>query len=708
MKGSGFEQLSPALQHHIVNDLGWFDLRPVQELSIEAILAGDNCVILAPTAGGKTEASMFPLLSLMDTEDRPPVSMIYLAPIRALLNNQEARLQRLAGFVARKAFKWHGDVNQSARKRFIKEPADILATTPESLEAMLISSRVPTRHLFGNLRAVVIDEVHAFAADDRGGHLSALLERVTRVCGHDIQRIGLSATVGNPDEICEWLSGSSKRPRRVVDPGGGKRAPEISLDFVSNLENAAVVIERLHPGRKRLVFADSRGRVEQLGHLLSARDVDTHVTHSSLSVGERRAAEKAFAEGQNCVIVSTSALELGIDIGDLDHVLQIDSPPTVSSFLQRMGRTGRRADMVANCTFLVTKDWQLIQAAALLRLHARGYVEPVSPVRRGSHLLAHQLMAMALEFAGVPVGEWWSWIDGASTFSELTEEDRAELLEHMLEGNIIAQVDGRFILSDEGERLYGGRNFMDLYVVFSSPQIFKVMYGPREVGTLEAFFVQLRQVEKLHFVLGGQAWRATSLDWKRGICYVEPSPAAGAAVWMSDPRLFSYELSQAMREVLADDREDSWWSRRAQIELASLREEYAFLRDEPTPLIEESDRTRWWTFAGGKANNLLARLLEDRLGSKVKANNFAVTFTGVAATSLVGIRQAIEALAEPGVLSHETALKFAAGCARGRVSKFQPCLSERLELELLAEALTDVAGAVRTIESMKDSESDGE
>jgi ATP-dependent Lhr-like helicase len=690
---TSFERLSPALQYHVVNDLGWFDLRPVQKQAIETILAGSNCVILAPTAGGKTEAAFFPLLSLMDTEDLTPVSVLYLAPIRALLNNLEPRLERLAAFVGRRAFKWHGDVNSSARKRFIKEPTDILATTPESLEAMLISTKVPTRRLLGNLRAVVIDEVHAFAGDDRGGHLSALLERVTRLCRHDIQRIGLSATVGNPGEICQWLSGSSKRPQQVVDPGGVGREPELSLDYVGTLENAAVVIERLHPGRKRLVFADSRSWVEELGHLLSVRGVDTHVTHSSLSVGERRAAERAFAEGQNCVIVATSALELGIDIGDLDHVLQIESPTSVASFLQRMGRTGRRPDTMANCTFLAIKNWQLVQAAALLRLHARGFVEPVAPVRKGSHLLAHQLMALALQHSGVHVGEWWSWVEGASAFRELTAEDRAELLEHMLAGNILAQVDGRLILGDEGERLYGHRNFMDLYAVFSTPPIFKVLWGPREVGTLETFFVQLSDVKDLRFVLGGRAWRATGLDWKRGLCFVEPSPAAGKALWTSEPRLLSYDLCQAMRDVLVDKVEDPWWSRRARTELASLRQEYTFLRDEPAPLIEESDRTRWWTFAGGKANNLLAKLLEERLGGTVRANNFTLTFTDGAAKSLAGIRQAISELAEPGTLSRETVRRVAKSCARGRISKFQPCLTDRLELELLAEALTDLEGA---------------
>lgn len=694
---SSFDLLSPALRYHVVNDLGWPALRPVQERTIPVVLDGANCVVLAPTAGGKTEAALFPLLSLMETEDLPPTSVLYVAPLRALLNDQEPRLQHLTSFVGRRAFKWHGDVGQRDRRRFVEEPADVLAITPESLEAMLVSPKVPARRLLSNLRAVVIDEVHAFAADDRGGHLVALLERVTRLCGSDLQRIGLSATVGNPDDICEWLSGSSRRARVVVTPAGTGVEPALALDYVGDLENAAVVVEALHRGSKRLVFADSRTRVEALGHALASRGVDVHVTHSSLSVSERLAAERAFAEGQGCVIVATSALELGIDIGDLDHVVQIDSPLTVSSLLQRMGRTGRRPGTKPNCTILATKDWQLIQAAALLRLRARGYVEPVEPVTRGSHLLAHQLLALSLQHAGVPKSDWWGWVSGVSTFSALTAEDRAELVANMIAGDILVEADGRLILGERGEKLYGRRNFMELYAVFATPRIFRVMWGPREVGSLDVFFMQLRDVDGLTFVLGGKPWRAVEVDWNRGICVVEPSPTAGLATWSSDPRLLGRELCQAMRAVLIDDAEDPWWSRRARELMHGLREQYAFLADAPAPFVEERDKVTWWTFAGGKANNLLARLLEEKLGDAVRPSNRTITFVKDAAKSRVGIDQAIAELAEPGAIGPDAVRRVASSFTRRRVSKFQPCLSERLELDLVASTLVDFEGARATL-----------
>lgn len=327
-----FDRLSPALQYQIANTLKWPGLRPVQELSTHAILDGHNCVVLAPTAGGKTEASFFPILSRMDAEDWRPVSVLYLSPIRALLNNQEPRVSRYAEMLGRRAFKWHGDTPQTQRKRFLRDPADVLLTTPESLEAMLMSAHVPARALFTGLQAVIIDEVHAFANDDRGAHLSAVLQRLSRFCARDLQRIGLSATVGNPEEILTWLNGDSQRTCSVVKPPLPPSSPDVRLDFVQSVENAAHVITRLYKGEKRLVFADSRRDVEQIGSYLVDHGVRAFVAHGSLSAAQRRESEQAFEQGSDCVIVATSALELGIDVGDLDRVLQVDSPPAWPAF----------------------------------------------------------------------------------------------------------------------------------------------------------------------------------------------------------------------------------------------------------------------------------------------------------------------------------------------------------------------------------------
>ncbi|MCB9596954.1 MAG: DEAD/DEAH box helicase [Sandaracinaceae bacterium] len=694
---SGFDRLTGALQYQIVNTLRWTaGLRQVQEQTIDSVLDGDNCVVLAPTAGGKTEAAFFPLLSQMTDEDWRPVSVLYLSPIRALLNNQEGRVAYYAGLLGRRAFKWHGDVGESARVDFLRDPADILLITPESIEAMLMSQKIPTRELFVGLRAVVVDEIHAFADDDRGAHLASLLERISRYSGRDVQRIGLSATVGNPVEILRWVQGSSERASRVVDPGGERVTPEITIDYVASLDNAAKVIRALHPGKKRLVFTDSRRETEELGRRLDELGVLTYVIHGSLSVSARTDAERAFAEGQDCVIVSTSAMELGIDVGDLDHVLQIDAPSSVASFLQRMGRTGRRAGTVPNCTFLCTKQDRLIQAMALVALYRDGFVEPVSPSRRASHVLAHQILSLAIQHRGIAPKDWWPWLDGATSYDELTAEAREEIVEHMLHEDILTDQEGRLWLGLKGERLYGRANFRALYAVFESPRRITVQYANTEVGSVEATFLSvLEESDDLGtFTLGGRAWQVLDIDWRRGRCTVKPAEQGRAPRWSGGARHLGYDLCQAMRRFLCDDLDDASWSTRARAQLDHARAQHAFLEDTLDGLVDEGrEKITWYNFAGGRANVLLARLLERDLGGRVISRNTSVTFTKEAGKSLVAVRDAIRRLRDEDRPGWPDALRFAPDTARSRVSKFQPCLPDHLARDLLVEKLVDLGSA---------------
>lgn len=698
---AGFARLSPALQYHIVNSLGWPALRPVQTQTTEAVLDGNNCIVLAPTAGGKTEAAFFPLLSRIDVEDLAPVSVIYLSPIRALLNNQEERIGDYARMIGRTVFKWHGDVSESLRKRFREEPADVLLTTPEALEAMLMSSRNSAKAWFANLRAVVIDEVHAFAGDDRGGHLSCVLERLVRLAESDVQRIGLSATVGNPVELLEWLAGSSKRQGRVVDPGGARKSPQLAVDFVGDIERAAVVIEQLHRGKKRLVFADSRRVVEELGDALHQRGVDTHVIHGSLSAPRRHEAEHAFAEGEDCVIVATSALELGIDVGDLDHVLQIDAPTTVASFLQRMGRTGRRGDTPPNCTFLATSDRALLVTAGLLRLFADGYVEPVRPNYRAGHLYAHQVMALCIQTGGVAEDAIDSWLMKGSPVRELSPEEKQSILCHMLSTDVLAKHDnGRLWLGAEGEQRFGRANFRKLYAAFESPREFEVRWATRSLGTVaQRFLLTVVKKDEMEgpaaFMLGGRPWQVMHVDFDRGVVEVKPAEHANAPRWLGAPRHLSRHLCQAIKRVLVEDEAQPYWSARARSRMESLRAEHAFVRDEEPcgSWIDDGAGVRWWNFAGGAANVLLAQMLESELGERVSSSNLYLKLSREAAPHLGRAREFVTALGRAGRPNVDDGRRFAKAAVRGSVSKFESCLPEVLLLELWSRSVLDVGGA---------------
>lgn len=692
---SAFERLHPALQHHIVNSLGWRALRPFQEVVIPPALAGEHLVVLAPTAGGKTESAFFPALSRMLTEGWAGLSVLYVCPIKALLNNLDARLERYCTLVGRRSTLWHGDVRPAARRRILREPPDCLLTTPESLEVMLVSSSIDSRRLFANLRLVIVDEIHAFAGDDRGWHLLAVLERISRIAGREIQRVGLSATVGNPDTLLDWLAGSCRGPRRVIRPAEASAiaAAEVTLDYVGSIENAAVVISRLHRGEKRLVFVDSRAKAEQLGSKLRQYDVATFVTHSSLSHEQRRQAEHAFAARENCVIVATSVLELGIDVGNLDRVIQIDAPPTVSSLLQRMGRTGRREGATRNCLFLATSDESLIRAAGLINLWAEGYVEPVIPPPLPYHILAQQVMALALQERGIGRRELWEWLGPVPAFVDMRPERREEILQWMLDHEILWSDQGILAVGRKGEETYGRKNFLELFSVFLAPPVFTVLHGRQELGFVDELTFLGKKDGPRILLLGGRAWLVNHIDWQRRLAYVEPTEAPGRSRWKGGTRGLDYPLCQSIKTILTAQGRNERWSRRATERIEEIRHEFAWLEPDSTVVLTGRDGgVEWWTFGGTRANATLARALAHATGRCVEHDDFRLSFE-----SKLPPHEIQQALQEVRLLEVATMRPAINEDAIGGL-KFSACLPSHLAVETLEQRLVDTDATRKTLE----------
>lgn len=607
------DALHPSVLHHVVNTLGWAALRPLQEEAVEPLLRGDDALLLAPTAGGKTEAATFPLLSRMAGEGWRGLSVLYVCPLRALLNNLEPRLAAYAGWVGRRAALRHGDTPAGARRRLTDDPPHLLLTTPESLEAMLVSTHVRPRELFADVRAVVVDEVHAFAGDDRGWHLLAVLERLTRLSGRPLQRVGLSATVGNPDALLGWLQGSNhgRRPAGVVvPPPAASGTPEVQLDYVGTVANAAKVVASLHRGEKRLVFADSRRVVETLAVALRDHGVQTYVSHSSLSAGERRRAESAFVDGRDCVIVATSTLELGVDVGDLDRVIQVGAPRGVGSLLQRLGRTGRRPGTRPSMLVLATGDDELLRAAGVLHLWGEGYVEPVAAPPTPRHLLAQQLLALCLQEGRVGEAVWREWLDGLPL---VPDEEVARVAGWLAESGHLDRDGGMFFVGPQAERRYGRRHFLELLSVFSAAPEVAVLHGRDEVGAVDPAVLAGRVDGPRVLALAGRSWRVTHVDWGRRRAWVEATDMAGAARWIGIPQPLPYALCDAMRRVLLGaDLPAVRLSRRAVARLDAVRDEARHLVDPAgTVLTRDGDQVRWWTWAGGRGNAVLAAALAE-------------------------------------------------------------------------------------------------
>jgi ATP-dependent Lhr-like helicase len=662
--------------------MGWGDLRPTQSDAIAPIHAGEDVLLLAPTAGGKTEAAFLPLLSRGAGDGWTGLSVLYLCPLKALLNNLEPRLSRYAGFVGRKVGLWHGDVGGPARKRMLSDSPDVLLTTPESVEAILVSASVDHQSLFSGLRAVVVDELHAFAGDDRGWHLLAILARLERLAGRRLQRIGLSATVGNPDDLLAWLT--RERGGRIVGSSAGPPTGEVLVDYVGSVSNAITILSRLHRGERRLIFSDSRARVEELASGLRRSGIRTFVSHGSLSADERRQAEAAFASEPDCAIVATSTMELGIDVGDLDRVIQVGAPPSVSSFLQRMGRSGRRAGTVRNFLSLATNESELLLNLAIARLWREGFVEHITPPALPAHLYAQQVMALALQEKGIAIGDLNDWL--GTTFETVSVSDRADIVDHMIATEMLHSDSGVLGLGARAEREFGRRHFGDLVVSFSSPMLLSVMSGRTELGSVHPLaLTRPRDGDSTVILLAGRSWQVTDIDWPRRKVSVVTSAGEGRARWLGGGRPASYRLCRSVESIVAGAEPRCELSRRATSQLEQIREQLSFVEGTRIPVLGNGEGNfRIWTFGGGLANAALAEALP---GPTTRSDDFCISVKARSATT------AMEAF------SKLDALRICPSISSALIGelKFTSCLPEKIAAATIGARLLDRDGIAATL-----------
>ena len=693
-----FARFDPLLQEKIVHRLGWSSLRPVQDMASHTILDGNNCIILAPTAGGKTEAAIFPVLSGCLTHQELGMRVLYVCPTKALINNQAQRLREYAAMVGLGAFKWHGDVTAATKKKFLKEPCEVLLTTPESLEVMLVSGNVPTAKLFKHLKYVIIDEVHALAACDRGNHLISVLERISAYCDNDFQRIGLSATVGNPDRILDWLQGRSENLQSVIAPPEKQARKRIEIKLVPEPGSLATQVFHAAHGIKSLLFCESRRLVEKISSRLKERGDSIYVHHSSLSREEREDSEHEFHHGTGACIVCTSTMELGIDVGDLDKVLQVNCPATVSSFLQRMGRTGRRPDRVANTTFFIEKESKLLQAIAIVELARNKWVEDVKTERKVWHILLHQIMAMCLERGAVTVDMLWDQLHQAYCFSEIGKTKFDQFVRFLLSKDFLHDDGGMYSMGLNAEKAFGRKNFMEIYSVFSTPLEFEVIGLSGDViGTVEWNFLEKLLEESSTFYLAGRAWLVERIEWKKKRVMVIPSPGGRVPKWGGiTPSFLSYELCRKMRDILVSTDDYPYLDSEARKLLESMRnDQQAILSSEFAPIEYDNKGIIWWTWAGGNINNTLRTVLKIELAADVQACNEYVKVKSKL-LKLKDYHAAIRKISDPRYWKSPELLRTIFTMVPSyRFSKFQPYLPEELKSRLVAETVFDVEGTVR-------------
>jgi ATP-dependent helicase Lhr and Lhr-like helicase len=705
---SVFTRFAPRLQEAIVARLGWSTLRTVQEQAGEALLDGKNVIILAPTAGGKTEAAIFPTLSHLIERPTRSVGALYVAPLRALLNNQADRLGLYTEMVGLKRFVWHGDTSDTHRRRFLKEPTELLMTTPESLEVMLISKRVDELALFADLRVIIIDEIHALAGTDRGTHLISVTERIAQLTTHDLQRVGLSATVGNPDTIAQWIGGTSQRQNVVIDPPAEPKRRRLTILHRPDLDDLARLAARSAKNHKSLFFCQTRAATEAAADAMRHTGTTVYVHHSAVSREERQLAEAHFSTGTDACIVCTSTLELGIDIGDLDHVLQAEAPTTVSAFLQRMGRTGRRDGQTPNTTFLCATNEGVLLAMALIERAKARYVESVELDTCAWPILIHQTLAMALANDGVTRDDVWNHATRVPDFAGINRNEYDRLIDWMIDDNTLRIAAGRLVLGPKAEKEFGRKNFMELFAVFSSPTAYTVQLtaSGQPLGTLEQAFVDRLSDGASTFLLAGRPWAVDHIQHDDRRVLVQPATQAHEPTWGGYlPHFLSHDITRKILDILTNDERYPYLDPAAnhilQEQRSSMR---GILKPERGGIEVDLGEIRWWTFAGGRINTTLRYAIEaTRPQWTVTPDNYMLRVRGPD-LNVHAFRAILDRLHQRE-LWDDTELWT--GVARSlpsyRLSKFQSVMPPWVEQEVITRYLLDTEGTKRWLQERKES-----
>ena len=599
-----FERFPDFIREYIFSHR-WEALRDVQIAAARTLFLTDNHLLLtSSTASGKTEAAFFPILS--DLYENPPdsVGVLYIAPLKSLINDQFARLDELLELAGIRVTRWHGDVAMSHKKKLLDNPSGVLQITPESLEAMLINRSNDIPRLFGQLRYVVIDEIHTLTGSDRGNQIICQLIRMGHLIGHHPRRIGLSATIGDPSLAAAWLSGGTDRPVDVptFEDHGIRWRLGLEHFYIQNVhtdqsragKSAAGGAAKLDAGyeymydcvrdKKSLVFSNSREETEyicatlrQIARARKESDVFL-IHHGNLSASLREEAEaKMKDEEQFAVTCATVTMELGIDIGRLERVLQSQAPNSVTGFLQRLGRSGRRGqppemmmvfreeDPLPNTPLPQLIPWDLLRGIAIIQLYIEErFLEPPPKRKLPFSLLFHQTLSMLAASGELTPKQLAGRILSLAPFAEVSREEYRELMISMLEHDFLEMTEEKgLIVGLAGERLLKSFKF---YAVFKDSEDFTVRAGSDEIGTITT-----PPPVGDRFALAGRVWEVEELDIQHKLIYVKQVEGKMEISWPGDFGEIHTRILERMKQVLAEDTVYPYLKPNAQARLETAR-----------------------------------------------------------------------------------------------------------------------------------------
>ena len=603
-----FERFPDFIREYIYSH-SWDSLRAVQIAAAKSIFDTENNLLLtSSTASGKTEAAFFPILSTL--YENPPLSIgaLYIAPLKSLINDQFERMQELLDMTGIEVTHWHGDVAASHKKRLLSKPRGILQITPESLEAMLINRSNDIPRIFGDLRFIIIDEIHTLTGTDRGNQIICQLSRIGRLIGHHPRRIGLSATIGDPTVAANWLCGDSGRdidvPRfpeekirwrlglehfyiqnpeaenqenknnkpettavEVSEEKGGDSAPNAKKVIPPAIDPGYEYIYDCVRDKKSIVFSNSREETEyicatmrQISELRGDNDARILIHHGNLSASLREEAEMKMRDNdENVTTCATVTMELGIDIGRLQRVVQAGAPNTVSSFLQRLGRSGRRGDppemmmvfreeeALPNTPLPQLIPWELLRGIAIIQLYIEErFIEPPQRKNLPFSLLFHQTLSVLASKGELTAKRLAEFVLSLPPFELVSREDYRELILSMLNNDYIEMTEeGGLIVGLAGEKILRSFKF---YAVFKDSEDFTVRAGADEIGTITT-----PPPVGDRFALAGRVWEVEELDLQRRLIYVHKVDGKMEISWPGDFGEIHTKILRRMKRILMED-----------------------------------------------------------------------------------------------------------------------------------------------------------
>lgn len=673
---SSFDRLHPEVRRWI-RDQRWTGLRQVQDDAIRSILGSRNdVIIMAGTASGKTEAAFLPLLTQAAAAGTGGLRLLYVSPLKALINDQHRRLEDLCERLELPLTRWHGDAPQGPKTRLLRAPAGVVLITPESIEALLLRRPAEAARLFGGVLAVVIDELHAFLQGPRGLHLSSLLRRIDALAETRPRRIGLSATLGDADLAREWLD--KKAPQGVTvlkaaagGPGvrlqvrGYEEPPDAQgIDEIAD-DDAQDALSRIADhlfanlrGSNNLVFGSSRRTVEALADRLRRRCERARVPeeffphHGSLSKELREALETRLKEGAlPTTAVATTTLELGIDLGSVKSVAQIGAPRSLASLRQRLGRSGRRGEpavlrIYVRERYLAGDEDPLerlrldtVRAVASVRLLQENWVESARSDPSLATVALHQTLSLIGSGGAVKPAAAHQALCGPDSFLAMRSADYADLLRGAARQGVDLleqSSNGLLMLGSEGERLVAGRDF---YAVFSTDREWRLISGGRTIGT-----VPIVNVLGIGSIVGfaGRRWRVQAVD-DRAMVLDVVAHRSGKLPKFDRPASEALDdrLVETIRSVLDDDDRPAYLDPAAQRFLDQGRAAYRELGLGRRSMVQAGNDTHLLTWAGTAVNDLFGILLTSA-GLETEAHDVGITAVDTSPTELAALLSEVE------------------------------------------------------------------